>query len=238
MSKGCFLIGCGPSLNKIDVPFLANFDTITFNRAFIAWDAWEFTPNYYACLDPIGLGDNASEIKLLVETYPETTFFLNSIASKFGIPSSRNVVLVTMKIGRIFSTDLNCLTDFGNVGASSLQILAILGYNKVVMVGVDGAYTFNDDASPVKGDPSFVIVGNDVDHFSPKYNVGKRRISQPNLENLLGKWPIVAQECKKRGMSVVNASPRTMLKCFPVVSFETALGWIDEPEGVFQYEKD
>lgn len=46
--KGCFLLGCGPSLNYVEVQRLAEDDTITFNRAYIAWGERGFVPTYYA----------------------------------------------------------------------------------------------------------------------------------------------------------------------------------------------
>ncbi len=88
MKRGCFLIGTGPSLNKIDVTRLAGYDSITFNRAYIAWPEWGFTPTYYACVDPVALEDNAADIRRLTEESSVKRFFLNENAAEFGIEAS------------------------------------------------------------------------------------------------------------------------------------------------------
>lgn len=49
MTSGAVLIGSGPSLDVGELRALAGLSAIAFNRSFIAWDDWGFTPSYNAC---------------------------------------------------------------------------------------------------------------------------------------------------------------------------------------------
>jgi len=225
MKRGCFLIGTGPSLNRVDITRLAGLDSITFNRAYIAWPEWGFTPTYYACVDPVALEDNAADIRRLTEESSVKRFFLNENAAEFGIEASERVTLLHLQEDVPFSLDLRTLTDFGNVGASSLQILAALGYDRVALVGVDARYSSLPELDK-GGEYVRMGYGQDPDHFLPGYMEGRRRIARPNYERLLGQWPQVAAECRRIGLDVRNASPGSALTLFPMVGFDEALAWV------------
>ncbi len=221
---GCFLIGCGPSLNRTDVRRLADFDTITFNRAYVAWHEWAFTPTYYACFDPIALDDNVDEINGLIDTSSVRRFFLSDAGRDMGFRQSDRIAWVTLVDGGHFSVDPRALGDFGNVGASSLQILAALGYRRVAMVGVDARY---EDISPEGG---IDRPRGDRDHFHPDYYGGRRRNSRPDLNKVLGRWPDVAEASTRAGMDVRNATPGSALDCFDEVDYQDALAWVGRPD--------
>ena len=220
--KGCFAIGCGPSLNAIDVRQLAPYDTITFNRAFLAFDQWGFVPDYYACLDPIVLEDNLAEIEALIEQGAVRRFFLHKSAAQLLATASTRVELIELEEQPTFRTTLPLIGDFGNVGATSLQILAALGYRKIALVGVDGRYGIQ----PVDSDGETIVATSDEDHFRSDYLCGKRRLARPDMIKILGRWEAAAQGCAETGLQVCNASPGSALTCFPHLGIAEALAWI------------
>lgn len=222
-AAGCFLIGSGPSLNRTAVRALGDYDTIAFNRSFVGWERWRFQPTYYACFDPLVIAGNAAELQSLINDASVLRFFLNRSAASFGIRPSKRVTLVEMVEGTAFCSELERLTDFGNVGASSLQILAALGYCRVAMVGVDARYS-ERVCTAQTGDE--IAAGPDPDHFTPEYTIGKQRQAHPDMDKILGQWPRVAGACRQLGLDVRNASPGTALTCFETMEFTDALGWI------------
>ena len=223
---GCFLIGSGPSLKETDVTRLAHLDTIAFNRSYIAWKQWRFAPTLYACLDPVGFEDNALEIRSLIKEYPCTHFFLPDSAGSFGIRSSDQVFLTKMSPGHVFATDILALTDFGNVGATSIQILALFGYCRIAMVGVDARYSPVDEKAVRADRDGFVFMNDDLNHFCPEYVQGKRLRACPDFGKLLGQWPEVSKECASNAREVRNASPGSALDCFPMSDFLSAIDWV------------
>jgi hypothetical protein len=74
--KTLYVIGTGPSLRDIDMSLLKDKDTITFNRAYVAYEDWGFTPTYYMCIDANDLRSIYGDIKELTET-TDTKFFLS-----------------------------------------------------------------------------------------------------------------------------------------------------------------
>jgi len=223
---GCFLVGSGPSLNQVDVARLAQINTISFNRSYVAWERWGFAPTLYACLDPAGLPGNALEIRDLIEVYPGTHFFLHESAHSFGIRPSIHVSLVGMTSGHSFSEDILALTDFGNVGATSIQILKLLGYKRVAMVGVDAQYNHIHDKLVSVQASGFALIDEDPDHFCSEYGRGKTRLAFPDLDKILGQWPAVAKECERNSIAVRNASSGSALECFPKTDFDSAIEWV------------
>lgn len=170
--------------------------------------------------------DNVPEIRSLIAEYPHTIFYLPSSAESCGIRASEQVSLIRLAHGHRFSTNISSLTDFGNVGATALQILAILGYRRIAMIGVDARYIAVDATSVVADADGFVIANNDTNHFCPEYARGKRRLAHPDYERILGQWPQVAKECADNAIEVRNASPGSALEFFPITDFAAAIDWV------------
>jgi hypothetical protein len=139
--RGCVLMGSGPSLNRIDIPSLATVDTLAFNRSYLAWAEWGFAPTHYCCFDMTFVEHHAAELASVIVEHPATGFHINARAFDCGVPSSANVTWVTVASSVTSpGTSTASVLDLGNVGASSLQVHADVGYQRVVLVGVDGAY--------------------------------------------------------------------------------------------------
>jgi hypothetical protein len=214
MSDGVILIGSGPSLNRIDPRRLAGHDAITFNRGWLAWGDWGFAPRYHACLDPASVAIIGPEMPPVIAANRATRFFLHRDATKAGIAAGDNVALCDLVEGARFSDTLSAMTDFGNVGAVSMQVLYLLGYRKVLMVGVDGDYLPEKD------------VDSDANHFRDDYARGRVPLTPVLRARYTGHWPVVAAECRRCGIEVRNASPGTLLTCFDTIGFDDGLAWL------------
>src|SRR5439155_8775247 len=138
--RGVVIIGSGPSLRGVDMRKLANEHTISYNRSYVAYPEWGFDPTYYACIDRISLLDNAADIRAVVERSRIQQFFLRDSAAALWFRSEGRVRLIHVREEPEFSTDLDGLGMFGNVASVAVQVLAALGYDRVVMVGVDDHY--------------------------------------------------------------------------------------------------
>jgi hypothetical protein len=214
MSSGVVLIGSGPSLNRIDPRRLGGLDAIAFNRSWLAWDDWGFAPRYHACLDPSSIAIIGPEMAPVIARYPTTRFFLHRDAAGAGITAGGNVTFCNLVEGEHFSGSFATMSDFGNVGAASMQVLNILGYRKVLMVGVDGDYLPERD------------VDNDANHFREDYARGRVPLTPQLRARYTGHWPVVAAECTRLGIEVRNASPGTVLTCFDTIGFDDGLAWL------------
>lgn len=214
MTPAVVLVGSGPSLNRIDPRRLAGHDAMTFNRAWLAWGDWGFVPRHHACLDPATVAIIGPELPAVIAANPQVRFFLHRDAARAGIAAGGNVTLCDMVEGARFSDTLSVMTDFGNVGAVSMQVLHLLGYRKVLMVGVDGDYL-----------PEKHVEG-DANHFRDDYARGRVPLTPALRARYTGHWPVVAAECRRCGIEVRNASPGTALTCFDTIGFDDGLAWL------------
>ena len=82
-NKKIYVIGNGPSLNKVDVTKLKGENTISFNRAYIAYKDWGFDPTYYMCVDPIVLVNIKDDIQNLIDNSNIMRFFLPRWSKKY-----------------------------------------------------------------------------------------------------------------------------------------------------------
>ncbi len=202
-------MGSGPSLNRIDIPSLATVDTLAFNRSYLAWAEWGFAPTHYCCFDMTFVEHHAAELASVIVEHPATGFHINARAFDCGVPSTANVTWVTVASSVTSpGTSTASVLDLGNVGASSLQVLADVGYQRVVLVGVDGAYHAGQT------------------HFRPDYSQGLWVGPLPGADTIRNHWQHAVAACRQRGVAVVNASPGSTLDVVPMVDFSDALDWV------------
>lgn len=84
--RTAWIIGTGPSLRDIDVSKLKNEHTITFNRAYVAFEDWGFDPTYYLCVDANDLRSVYKDINNLIENSDIKAFFLPEINDNLAHP--------------------------------------------------------------------------------------------------------------------------------------------------------
>ena len=76
MTETAFVIGTGPSLNKIDMDKLKNYDCVTFNRAYVAFEDWGFAPKYYLAIDGNDIRIMYKDLGGLIKKHKDTDFFI------------------------------------------------------------------------------------------------------------------------------------------------------------------
>jgi len=79
--KTAFVIGTGPSLRNIDVSLLKDHTTITFNRAYIAFEEWGFDPTYYLAIDGNDIRSIYKDINNLILNSDIKNFFFADITN-------------------------------------------------------------------------------------------------------------------------------------------------------------
>lgn len=228
MGVGIVAIGSGPSLRAVDVRAVRTLPTMAYNRSHVAWEQWGFTPTYYACFDPVVAHDNAAAWQRLIVQAPQTRFFLHAVARDLGIPAAPNVTFVTPSPGAVFSQDLTRPTDFGNVGASSMQTIAALGFTRVLLLGMD-AFHSSWKAEEARPDGDGYVWGTrNPNYFDDAYVQGARQVFEPDNVHLFGRWPTVIDQGQRLGMTWRLASPGSQLTCVQAVSFTEGLAWVAE----------
>lgn len=237
MEKSIYVLGNGPSLNKVDITKLKDKDTISFNRAFIAYKEWGFDPTYYMCADPIVLENIKADIQKLIDESSIKKFFLPSWSRKYFAPSEKIQYLHFLTRFKIFNkywgNSYRWLQIIANVGATCIPVLKILGYKTVIILGTDCNYQEADlkDVNIVVNEDNKKrkIVyeskeDSDPNHFRADYFGKGTEYSKPQTDNHYKGWQFIAAKYKSKKLNIMLSSPGSKLKSlFPEIDFEESL---------------
>jgi hypothetical protein len=219
----CFVIGNGPSLNKIDISMLK--DEITFGSNFIyrAFPQWGFTTKYWALLDELFF---YNYIENIVQDLPDqiVKFFRAVSRHAEDFKSIKNVVPVNLSPhlkNHLFSLNPSVIYSGANTTHVLLQIAAIMGCNPIYMVGVDNY--FPSFANDEKMEGFHAIANRDSDHFMPRYGLDRYNLGYFSSKGTLlfeEAYLVAFEELRRHGVELYNASPGTKVESVPKIEFE------------------
>jgi len=213
------IIGSGPSLRDVDMSLVATRDSISFNRAYIAFDQWGFPPTYHMAIDPRVIAQNRDDIMHV----PCRGVFLLSAACR----SPRRLYGCRWELpcreGAGVGEEWDDLFYCGDVAAASVQVLYLMGYSRAVIVGCDQRYDRERPGVTRKGETWTATEDNDADHFRADYYGAGCEYSDPMPEAHVRAWRGVADQAHGK-IALVSATPDTPLNEFiPYKPLEDAL---------------
>jgi len=217
----CFIIGNGPSLNKIDLFKLKNEVTFGVNAIYTNFDNMGFLPNYYVVEDIFVAEDRKEEINKLDGP---TKFFGNYLSYCFE-PSDK-----TMWLNVRFRYDdyrnfphfsknvLRQVWTGGTVSYISLQLAYYMGFKEVYMIGFDHHYSIPSEVK-IEG-TEILSLGDDVNHFNKDYFGKGKRWHDPMVNRMEIAYQKARVAFEKDGRKVFNATAGGNLEVFDRISYE------------------
>ena len=222
-------MGNGPSLADVDFDMLKEYDTFGLNAAYRAYERMNWYPTYHGCFDYIVTENHAEKFLDLIQNSPITKCFY---IRDFG----RHKKFQRINLLQYGTTDKwnNKLQDFaqfhdnGNSGANACSVAACLGYEKIVLLGVDCNYVELVDGAeegPMNGwlkmtktpdeNPNYWF--SDYQQAGDEYNV-------PHGETFhKPTWNMFAYRAAQANIEVVNCSSISTLRCFKKDTLENAI---------------
>tara|TARA_R110002110_G_scaffold357670_1_gene567049 strand:- start:18282 stop:20141 length:1860 start_codon:yes stop_codon:yes gene_type:complete len=159
------VLGNGPSLRGFDFARLSGVDTLGMNAAYRHWDRIDWRPTHYACLDDALIDTHRSEILRLIAEGRIRSFFLSGhmLDLEPGLADHPNVQFLdefvpywfrkrgqghglTFIDSEAFRTERDALIT---TGAYSVRYGAWLGYDRIVLLGIDLTYQMLSQAEQV-----------------------------------------------------------------------------------------
>jgi len=210
--KRCFLIGNGPSLRQTDLSRLRNEITLGTNRIYLAFPDIGFTTSYYLSVNDLVIEQCASDINQL--PMPR---FISWRARKWLRPQENLFFIHTTYTGEKFARDIRGrIWEGGTVTYTSLQVAFYLGFEQVILVGVDHNYV-------TQGKPNETVVseGDDPNHFHPGYFGKGYRWQLPDLIQWEEAYRLARRTYEAAGRSVVDATIGGKLRVFPKVDYDS-----------------
>ena len=208
----CFIMGNGPSLQQTDLSRLRGEYTLGMNRIYLGFPEMGFETSYYVCINDLVIEQCAQEILAL-----KMPKFISWHSHKWLKPSENLFFLHTTYTGYKFAKDIKeRIWEGGTVTFMALQVAFYLGFQKVVLIGVDHNYT-------TQGKPNSTVVsqGDDPNHFTPGYFGKGFRWQLPDLNAWEESYQLARQVYEQSGREVVDATIGGKLRVFSRVEYDS-----------------
>ncbi len=226
-NKRCFIVGNGPSLNRIDLSKLDHEYSFAVNGIFYKTDSSGYRPSFYMVEDSHVINDNLERINLFepkihrffpIDYYEKITnrkntsffrmnrSFYESKSSNFEVPQ--------------FSTDFSLQAFCGqSVTMINLQLAYYMGFTEVYLIGMDFSYDIPKSAI-VEG-ANITSTEDDPNHFHPDYFGKGKKWHDPKLENVMKNYQLQKTIYETSGRKIFNATVGGKLEIFDRVEFES-----------------
>jgi hypothetical protein len=212
----CVLVANGPSLNRTDLSALRGEVVIGMNKIFLGFGKFGFYPRYYVAVNRKVIAQSAAEIRAM-----RCVKLLGSHAAACGFEDDAlTYVLNTDAPPARFSRDLSLGVHEGwTVTYAALQAAYHLGFERVVIVGMDHRYEFSGRPNEAR-----TMHGDDPNHFAPGYFGGGQEWDNPDLRNSEESYRIALDEYRSAGRCILDATVDGACTIFPKVDLARALG--------------
>jgi hypothetical protein len=208
--RRCFIIGNGPSLRQMDLSPLRDEITFGLNRIHLLFPELGFSTTFLVAINRLVLEQKIDEI---VEAAP--TVFVNWWSRKRVPPGRQPILLRVTSLRPRFSRRAERgVWGGGTVTYVSMQLAYHMGFEEVVLIGVD--HSFVD-----KGPPNRVVqsTGPDQNHFHPEYFGAGFRWQLPDLETSEAAYRLARQAFEADGRRILDATVGGKLEVFPKIDF-------------------
>lgn len=212
--QDCFIIGNGPSLNKMDLTLLKDYYTFGLNKIFLLFDKIDLNLSYHVAVNPYVIKQSKTEIESL--TCP--SFLSYMAAKKLITPKPHIHFLATGPSNPSFKEDsTNILSEGWTVTFVALQLAFYLGFRRVFLIGVD--HNFKVSGRPNEAQE---LSKNDVNHFDPNYFKG-HEWQLPDLQGSEISYHLAQFYFERAGRAIYDATVDGKLNVFQKISFKEAL---------------
>jgi hypothetical protein len=220
--KRCFLIGNGPSLNKIDLTKLKEEFTFGVNAIYLNYEKMKFHPTFYVVEDFLVAEDRAAEINAYKG--PEVKFFGTFL--EYVLKQDEKTIVTNTYLNYwepfvpYFST--NCVRNMGVGGSVTFQCLQLayfMGFSEVYLIGFDHNYKIPKEAN-LDISNQIISQSDDENHFNKDYFGKGYRWHDPKVERMEQSYILAGEMFKKDGRKVYNATVGGKLDVFERVNYD------------------
>jgi hypothetical protein len=212
----CFIIGNGPSLRRTDLSLLKNEVTFGLNRIYLLFPELGFQTTYLVSVNDLVLEQCAAE--LLALDLPK---FITWRARRWLSKDPRTIFIDTDYTGpETFTGDVSGRVFEGfTVTYVALQIAFYMGFQEVILVGVDHNFVTQGPANQ-----AVISQGDDPNHFAPNYFGKGFKWQLPDLEGSERAYRLAKAAYEAGGRNVWDATVGGKLSVFPKTDYTSLFG--------------
>jgi len=212
-------MGNGPSLKNIDFSKLEGFDTFGLNSAYRAYDRMGWYPTYHGCFDHVVTKNHKESFRQLSEgdNSIKKFFYLQQVSDNSRVQKIELVPYGSSTKWNSSPDDFASFTDNGNSGANACSVGICLGYEKIILLGVDCNYIEFVDGC--RKDGAILVMdktpNNNPNYWFDDYQQKGDEYNVPRGEQFhKPTWNMFAYAAAQANIEVVNCSPVSTLNCF------------------------
>lgn len=217
----CFLLGCGPSLNKVDLTQLKGHTVMGVNGAALIEN---LQLDYFVTVSNFFWASHQEQLKALscrrfvpyfLKEHIDSdspTVWLNTISA------SDHEMLEVPKPWKFSYSPERYVFLGGTVIFVCLQILYYLGFKEVVILGLDHDYGIAHNTVGKSG--QYVDSGQLNAHFRKDYYRQGEQV-HIDIHGMERAYSLAENAYQQSGRSILNASPGTKLEIFQKADFES-----------------
>lgn len=227
----CFIMGNGPSLNKMDLSIFHDEYVWGSNKCYLLFPGIDWRPKFYVAVDTRVVPDIRKEIKNQILKLKDTAcFFPVQFRESFILPSKSNVFWYQTK--ELNSKNLpysafslhadNFIYTVTTVTIAAIQLAVYMGFNPIYLIGCDTSYNVPKTIVYENQNQDALISTQDDDynHFDKSYFGKGAKWHPPKVENMLFHYAQVKKICDELGVEVINATVGGKLEIFPRIDYK------------------
>ena len=209
-----FVVGNGPSLRGMDLSLLRHDFTFGLNRIYLTFPALGFETSCLVSVNDLVIEQCVREMQAL----PIPRFF-SWRSRRFVAPgtdgSNLPTFLYTTYESPAFAMDARGrIWEGATVTYVALQLAFHMGFQQVVLIGVDHHFTTQGQANK-----TVVSDGADPNHFSPGYFGKGFRWQLPDLETSEIAYTMAREAFRRAGREIIDATVGGNLTVFPKADY-------------------
>lgn len=224
----CFILGNGPSLNKIDLSLLKDEYSFAVNGIFYKTREMGYRPTFFVVEDKHVIYDNIEDLRTYEAPYK---FFPVRYKKLFPKSCRKNTMFVNFNEGFYwesgshfefprFSPDASERVYCGqSVTIANMQLAYYFGFSEVYLIGMDFNYNIPNSAN-VDGNV-IESTEDDINHFHPDYFGPGKKWHDPKLHNVLKCYEMCKFVYEQNGRKIINATAGGKLEVYDRVDFDT-----------------
>lgn len=206
----------GPSLKRTDMSLVRNETSFCMNRSYLMFEDWGFVPSYFSLTNELVLRQFTDDIRAL--PMPKFTDF--AFRELLGPEDSTTYFRLPPRLADKFEGDLTRpISSGGTVTFATLQIAFFLGFQDVIIIGMDHRFK-------AQGVPSAAEVRKnevDEDHAHPNYFPKGMKWELPDLIRSELAYQQAREQYEKAGRRIIDATLDGACTVFEKMSLEDAL---------------
>jgi len=213
--EDCFLIGNGPSLNKVDLAALNRFHLIGLNKIYLIFERQPLNLTFHVAINPLVIQQSAHEFQKL-----PCPSFLSYCPARSLVPDRGNVryILTSTRLLPSFAYAWDQPVWEGyTVTYVALQLAFFMGFENVFLVGVDHSF-----AAAGRANEQQTLAQPDQNHFDPRY-FHNQQWHLPDLEGSEMAYQMARFAFERNGRCIVDATIGGNCTIFTKMDIEDAL---------------